>query len=93
VQYEWDERKRSENVRKHGVDFEEALRFKWDAALIEIDNRRDYGEPRMSAIAPIEDRLYMMTHRGGFIRIISLRKANLREWRKYVKETKIDPTY
>jgi hypothetical protein len=42
----WDERKRAGNLRKHGVDFDIVERFEFDTAVIAIDSRRDYGEPR-----------------------------------------------
>lgn len=87
MDYEWDNAKASANVDKHGVRFEEAEAFEWDAALIEPDARRDYGEPRFTALGPIGNRLYVMAYtlRGGAIRIISLRKANRREFNRYAE--------
>jgi hypothetical protein len=82
--YEWDEDKRAANRSRHGIDFTTAEDFVWDTALETIDDRFDYGEERWLAIGLIQERLHVLvyTRRKTAIRIISLRKANLRE-RKY----------
>ena len=51
------------------------------------DARRDYGEERRLTLGKIEGRLYVAAYtvRGKVIRLISARKANEREWRKYVE--------
>jgi uncharacterized protein len=84
--YEWDERKRGANFRDHRVDFADALRFDWETAVVTVDNRDDYNELREMAFGFIGVRLHAMvfTRRGGNIRIISLRKANRTEMRRYV---------
>ncbi|MBP0618067.1 BrnT family toxin [Jiella mangrovi] len=94
VEFDWDETKRAANVAKHGVDFTLARQIDLDAADIEVDDRRDYGEVRLMARAEIEDRLYVMifTYRGDVVRVISLRKANDREVLRYEKKTSPDPT-
>jgi uncharacterized DUF497 family protein len=90
----WDERKRAANLRKHGVDFAIVERFEFDTALVVIDDRKDYGEPRYRAFGVIDDRLHVLvfTARGGQTRIISLRRANDRERKNYAatKEGEID---
>ena len=85
MRYEWDDEKRQQNLIKHKVDFCIAETIDWDVAAITQDKRREYGEFRFRALVPIVDRLYVMvfTLRSDVVRIISLRKANLREWRKY----------
>lgn len=94
MRYEWDEAKRVSNLARHRVDFIEVEGFEWNAALIEPDVRRDYGEPRLLAYGPIGERLYALvfTQRAGAIRVISLRKANSREWRRYEQARQIDST-
>ena len=76
------------NREKHGVGLELAADMVWDEAFIQADERKDYGEQRMIAIAPIGRRLYVVvyTDRGLQRRIISLRKANEREVRAYIAE-------
>ena len=54
----------------------------------EEDRRRNYGETRFVATGPVEefgDRIYVVVYvwRDGVRRIISFRKANDREIRKY----------
>jgi uncharacterized DUF497 family protein len=50
--------------------------------------RHDYGEPRMIALVPIGERLYCAVYvdREDNRRIISLRKANQREFDYYEQE-------
>lgn len=83
--YEWDEKKRRENLAKHGVDFFAIESFVWESAVIEKDVRNDYGETRYTAFGLINDRLHCIyfTIRGLKCRIIGLRKANRREVEKY----------
>ncbi len=90
VAYEWDERKRAANLRDHGVDFADAQHFDWETALVTVDDREDYDELREMAIGFIGVRLHAMvfTRRADSIRIISLRKAQRREVRRYVEGTK-----
>jgi len=87
MRYEWDPRKAAANLAKHGVSFTAIEDFDWERALVKQDDRRDYGEPRWIALAPIGQRLHVLvfTLRGTAIRVISLRKANRREsdaWEK-----------
>jgi uncharacterized protein len=85
VTYTWDEAKRAANLAAHGIDFAEVEGFDWESALIADDIRREYGERRQTAIGPIGGRLHVcvFTHRGQARRIISLRRANQREIRKF----------
>jgi hypothetical protein len=47
VQYEWDNGKAAENLRKHGVDFSDAVAALEDPNRVEeIDDRFVYGEER-----------------------------------------------
>ena len=58
----------------------------WEAALVWVDARREYGELRMIALAPQTGILYYVAfvERESVRRIISLRKANRREVKHYV---------
>jgi len=88
---DWHESKRRANFLKHGVDFHEVAAFDWDNALVKIDTRRDYGELRWIALGSIRRRLHVMVYsrRSDAIRLISLRKADRREFLYYVSQ--IDP--
>lgn len=46
----WDEAKRASNLAKHGLDFADVAHFDFDTALLDIDDREDYGEVRETAI-------------------------------------------
>ena len=85
MRYNWDEGKRRENVKSHGVDFSAIYQFNWDWALTEIDDREDYGELREQATGFIGAVPHVLTFTrrvdkdGDVIWVISLRKANRKE--------------
>ena len=81
MEYEWDFDKAVETFKKRGIDFYSVYGFDWEQVLEFEDTRRDYGEVRMVAFGPIDDRLYCLvyTMRDDICRVISLRKANSRE--------------
>lgn len=85
MQYEWDENKREANLDKHEVDFLAALEFDWQTALVYEDGRSGYDERRFWALGLIQERVHVLvfTRRESFVRIISLRKANRRETRRF----------
>jgi uncharacterized protein len=84
--WDWDEAKRQANLAKHGVDFAMVSRFDWTGAVIEPDARFDYGELRLIATGMVGDRLHVViyTERDGQKRIIGLRKANSREFERWI---------
>ena len=88
MQFSYDEAKNKSNVQKHGVPLSEAKLLEWDLLISTHDARRDYGEVREIGFAPIASRLYciVFTERDTAIHVISLRKANEREIRSYVKQ-------
>ncbi|WP_137894769.1 BrnT family toxin [Ramlibacter sp. 2FC] len=81
----FDAAKDAVNLAKHGVSLAAAAQLDWDNALVSQDDRRDYGELRQVPLAPMDDRLWVVvfTDRPEGRRVISLRKANLREYRRY----------
>jgi uncharacterized DUF497 family protein len=62
-------------------------KLEWDTAVTWPDVRRNYGEARMAGIGYIGQRLYYVAfvERENDRRIISLRKANYREVRRYAE--------
>lgn len=84
----FDPAKDASNIDKHGISLALASNLEWDSATLWPDARRNYGEGRVVALAPLGTRLYcvIFTDRGQARRIISLRKANDREVRRYVSE-------
>ena len=81
--YEWDAAKRETNRAKHGVDFEDVRRFDWATAILGVDSRQ--AEPRMTAVGFIDTTLMVLIYvdRGDRTRVISLRKAEPHERRRY----------
>jgi len=87
VRVTYDPAKDGANVEKHGVSLAMATALEWDSAVIWPDTRRQYGEPRMAAIGYIGLRLYyvVFVDRAESRRVISLRKANQREVKRYAE--------
>lgn len=83
----FDPLKSVRNELKHGVLLTAADDLEWDTALVIKDKRYGYGENRMIGIGYIGNRLYVVVFvdRGNVRRIISLRKANLREVKRYAQ--------
>lgn len=84
---EFDPAKDAENLKHHGVSLALAGELDWDAALVWVDDRFEYAELRMIALAPKTNTLYYaaFVDRGAVRRIISLRRANRREVKFYVE--------
>lgn len=85
MKFEWDEEKSRTNRLKHGVTFSEATEVFQNIRLTATDDRRDYGETRKSTIGEAHFGVCVVvyTERKGVIRIISARRANQRERKKY----------
>jgi uncharacterized DUF497 family protein len=84
---EFDPAKDLANQTKHGVSLSVAGELNWEAALVWIDDRFEYRETRMIALAPKTEILYYVAFvdRGEARRVISLRRANRREVKHYVE--------
>jgi hypothetical protein len=87
VQYEWDNGKAVLNLRKHGVDFADAIAALEDPNRVEeIDARFEYGEERLDVIGMAHGKVLFViaTLRGEDVcRIISARKATRHEQDRY----------
>ena len=84
--YEWDEIKSIECQKLRGFGFEEITNVFLDPQkLIKTDKRHDYGEDRYEMLAVFTETLFVVvfTVRSEAIRIISARKANEREKKRY----------
>ena len=92
MQFVFDSGKDATNLGKHGLSLAAAAELSWEATLVWIDDRADYGEVRVVALAPIGDILYFVAFvdRETKRRIISLRRANRREVNHCVKATQED---
>jgi uncharacterized DUF497 family protein len=87
MQIDFDPAKDRANHDKHGVSLVLAVELDWETALVWIDDRFEYNETRMIALAPKTGILYYVAFvdRGEVRRIISLRRANRREVKHYVQ--------
>ncbi|MFZ2393789.1 MAG: BrnT family toxin [Rhodoferax sp.] len=91
MEFEWDEVKSEACAKARRFNFDHAARAFYDLnRIVEVDTRRDYGETRYRLTGKIGDRLYVVvyTPRQNIARIISARKANQREIKRYEASTK-----
>jgi uncharacterized DUF497 family protein len=81
----YDPEKRAKTLAERGLDFEDAKHVFAEMALTVVDDRRDYGETRFQTMGWLNDRLIMIvwTERGQARHIISMRKCNDREEKKF----------
>lgn len=87
MELEWDAGKATLNLKKHGVSFEDAELVFYDSGRIEaFDGWENYGEDRWATIglaySAVLYVVYTVRHEDT-IRLISARKANADERRKY----------
>jgi uncharacterized protein len=86
MDFEWDEAKSDACFVKRGFDFPYVAQVFLDAQrVVRTDVRFEYGEERFQLLGAVDGRIYQVayTMRGRVIRIISARKANLREVKLY----------
>ena len=86
--FTWDEAKRANNLAMHGLDFADVIKFDFDTALHDFDDREEYGELREMAIGWCVARLCFLVfvrRDGDEIRVISFRKATRLEMRRYAE--------
>lgn len=90
--FEWDPAKAQENIRNHGVTFEEAVTVFGDPfARIFDDPEHSSDEPREIIVGYSEtERLLLVsfTERPPKVRIISARRATRRERQSHEQNTK-----
>lgn len=81
----FDRAKNARNIEERGLPFERGAEFDWETALAEEDDRKDYGERRVRVFGLLGRRLHVavITMRGETMHVISFRKANDREVRRY----------
>jgi uncharacterized DUF497 family protein len=90
VKFEWDPKKAAENLRKHGISFDEAATAFADWHSITVpDPEHSEGEWRYYLLG-MSDRGNLLvvchTDRGHVTRIFSAWHANRRQRRQYAKE-------
>lgn len=90
MEFEWDDNKNIENLKKHGIAFEDVIDVFSDPYLIvEFDDEHSETEDRYIAIGYVEDILYVVYTIREYgveevIRLISARPAEEPEIEKYL---------
>jgi uncharacterized DUF497 family protein len=95
MNFDWDNNKNQSNIAKHGISFEEAIAIFDDPNILNYeDTRFNYGEMRFVSIGQIilvtQEKTVIIvvihTQRNQTIRLISTRKANERERKRYERQ-------
>jgi uncharacterized DUF497 family protein len=86
VSFEWDPAKARTNLRKHGIDFADAVSALEDESALTIEDPFSESEPRwitlgLDALGRVLVVVY--TWRGDSVRLISARPATAGERRQY----------
>jgi uncharacterized DUF497 family protein len=87
VHFEWNQEKAKQNLKKHGVSFEEAVTVFYDPLSATFDDPdHSVGEYRYITIGlSSRDRLIVVAHteRGENLRIINARPATAHERKRH----------
>ncbi len=86
--FEWNNKKRKKNIKKHGIDFSELIGVFEKPMLTRIDNRKDYGEIRWISLGDLNGNIVVLvyTEEENNVRFISARRATKNEKKIYCKE-------
>jgi uncharacterized DUF497 family protein len=81
----YDAEKRELTLERRGLDFEDAVHVFAGPVFDLEDDRQDYGETRWLTFGLLDERMVALvwTPRGEARHIISMRKANERERKRY----------
>lgn len=88
MNYQWDPAKAAANVKKHSVEFADAVGVFNDPGALTIEDPDSEGEQRFLSLGlDFLGRLIVVayTYRGDVIRVISARKATRKEISIYEK--------
>jgi uncharacterized DUF497 family protein len=87
MKVEFDPVKRDKTLAERGLDFARAGEVFAGRHFTAEDTREDYSETRLITVGTLKGRMVVIvwTQRGEVRRIISMRKANEREYARYAK--------
>jgi uncharacterized DUF497 family protein len=90
VAISYDPGKNERNIRERGLSFERAADFDFTTAVFNTEIRK--GETRRVAVGYLDKRLHLLcyTLTPDGIRVISFRKTNTKEAKRYGKPKTID---
>jgi len=86
MKFEWDENKNKINIKKHKIPFEYAIHvFDDENRIEEYDKYHDEYEARYQIIGMVNEILFVVVTYidDDKVRVISARKATIKERRKY----------
>ncbi|WP_375629416.1 MULTISPECIES: BrnT family toxin [unclassified Bartonella] len=97
IRFEWDETKAKSNLRKHRVSFEIAARVFADPFAMVKQDRIENGEYRWQTLGLVDGFLLLLVAHTvhddkdciEVIRIISARRANSKERKRYEEESSL----
>ena len=86
----YDPAKNARNIRERGLSFDRAVDFDFSNAVFHTEVRN--GETRRIAVGYLDKRLHLLCYipKPDGIRVISFRKTNKREAKRYGKAQTID---
>ena len=84
MKFQFDPKKSRSNLKKHGIDFEQA-RVLWDDPNLVTITARSDDEPRFLVIARVNEQHWsaIVTNRENEFRIISVRRSRVAEVKLY----------
>lgn len=85
MEFEWNESKRNDVIKKRGVDILYAALIFENPVLSRPDNRQDYGEERLVSLGLVDGEPYIVVHteRNGITRLITAWKGGRNDFGKY----------
>lgn len=89
MKIDFDPIKSHKNADERGLPFEMVSKFVWETATTIPDNRFKYPELRLISTGYAGNRVHVVCYTPivGGVRVISFRKANSREIKRYVEKT------
>jgi uncharacterized DUF497 family protein len=88
MRYSYDPQKKAANLKKHGLDFDDARGVIESVQTVTFEDRRfDYGEARFITLGLLHGEVVAIAtaETDKTIRIISMRKANKNEQKIFYK--------
>jgi len=84
-EFHWDKEKNEQNIRNHGIDFNDAKEIFYGPTIEFLDTDHSAEEERYTAYGIATGRVLRVTYtmRGEVYRLISARKADRNDTRRY----------
>ena len=90
MRYSYDPQKRLSNLKKHGIDFQDAYKVIENELTVTFEDRRfSYNEERFVTLGKLNEIVVVIitAETDSEIRIISMRKANKHEEKIYYQNS------